>query len=97
MARAGVSVLNQVRPRVNAKARGRVVCRIVFVGAASRRGSPAVVLPFILCRDAASVCFLVCHAIMSPRVIFRFILVGFRSNDGVEERRGAFAGTMGVL
>jgi len=74
-----------------------MVNQIMLIQTAANQESPMIIFPFVLKESTTDIHFLVYRAVVSPHVIFQFVLIELYSGSQVGRHEDAFAEAVDIL
>ena len=74
-----------------------MVNQVMLIQTTANQKSPMLILPFILKESTTDIHFLVYRTIISPHIIFQFILIEFYSGSQVGRHEDTFSETINIL
>ena len=97
IAQTQVYILGRVETQVSTRAEYNMINQVMLIQTTAKQESPMIVLPFILQESATDIYFLIYRAVISPHIVFQFILVEFDSGSQVRRHKNTFSEAVDIL
>ena len=92
-----IDILSRIITQIGTRTEYHMVNQIMLVQTTANKESPVLILPFILKKGTTDIHFLVYRTIISPHIIFQFILIEFYSGSQVGRHEDTFCETINIL
>ena len=97
VAETKIDIFRRIITQIGTRTEYHMVNQVMFIQTTANQKSPMFILPFILEEGTTDIHFLIYRTIISPHIVFQFILIEFYSGSQVSRHENTFSETIDIL
>ena len=74
-----------------------MIYQVMFIKTTSEQKSPTIILPFVLYESTTDIYFLIYRTVVSPHIVFQFVLIKFHSGSKIRRHENTFTKAVNIL